>query len=126
MTEKMPDEIWVVRDQFTKYDRHIVDGVWDAGYNWSDSRGTKYHHDDKYRALEQQNKVLLDCLKWTIKGSKREKSSPDIKVFMSYLTNNKGGLREDVHGRTYKYTYEKFGHSQMVSEYLSGNTWMIK
>ena len=32
---------------------------------------------------------------------------------------------EDVHGRTYKYVYKKFGHKEMLSEYLHGNTWMI-
>ena len=48
-----------------------------------------------------------------------------IKVFIAYLTNNLGGKREDVHGRTYRSTYKKFGHRYMVREYCDWNTWHI-
>lgn len=48
-----------------------------------------------------------------------------IKVWFAGLTNNYFGKREDVHGRTYKYVYKKFGHKKMVGEYLRGNTWLI-
>jgi hypothetical protein len=46
-------------------------------------------------------------------------------VFMAYLTNNSGGKRRDVHDRTYRSVYKKFGHSAMVSEYRTDNSWNI-
>ena len=34
--------------------------------------------------------------------------------------------REDVHGRTYRSAYYKYGHKEMLEEYLGKNTWTIK
>lgn len=48
-----------------------------------------------------------------------------IKVYWAYITNNKGKKQYDVHGRSYRDVYEKFGHYCMCEEYLSENTWQI-
>lgn len=50
----------------------------------------------------------------------------DWKVLKACLTNNKGGKRVDVFGRTYRGTYKKFGHKAMVREKRNGNTWLVK
>ena len=55
-----------------------------------------------------------------------KKIHPHIKVRLAYRRNNSGCKSVDVHGRTYKSVYEKFGHKVMVEEYLHGNTWLIK
>jgi hypothetical protein len=47
------------------------------------------------------------------------------KVFIAYLTNNWSGKSEDVHGRSYVYVYRRFGHREMVKEYLEDNTWGV-
>ena len=49
-----------------------------------------------------------------------------IRVFIACVTNNKGGKREDVHGRTYRYAYKKFGNEAMAVEYMKTNSWHIK
>jgi len=33
--------------------------------------------------------------------------------------------RMDVFGKTYRYTYRKYGHKEMVDEYLDTNSWRI-
>jgi hypothetical protein len=48
-----------------------------------------------------------------------------ILVLLAYWTNNRHGKREDVHGRSYRSVYRKFGHAAMVREYLDTNTWSI-
>ncbi len=49
-----------------------------------------------------------------------------IKTYIAYLTNNRGGKREDVHGRTYASVFKRLGHEKMIREYLYGNTWYVK
>jgi len=49
----------------------------------------------------------------------------NLKVFIAFITNNLFGKREDVHGRTYRYVYKKFGHKAMLGEYRDTNTWLI-
>ena len=49
----------------------------------------------------------------------------DLVIRFAYLTNNRWGKREDVHGRDYRYVYKKFGHQEMLAEYRYGNTWLI-
>lgn len=49
----------------------------------------------------------------------------NIKIYIAYLTNNRGGKREDVHGRTYRQVYKKFGHKEMLKEYKQGNSWYV-
>lgn len=49
-----------------------------------------------------------------------------INVYWAFVTNNYTGKRVDVHGRRYKDVYILFGHRAMVSEFLTGNTWLIK
>jgi len=34
--------------------------------------------------------------------------------------------REDVFGKTYRYCYKKYGHKEMLNEYLNENTWRLK
>ena len=47
-------------------------------------------------------------------------------VFIAYLTNNMLGKSEDVHGRTFRYVYKRFGHRSMVNDYRYGNSWLVK
>lgn len=49
-----------------------------------------------------------------------------LKVSIAYWTNNNGGKQEDVHGRSYRYVYEKFGRECMRDEYMHENSWLIK
>jgi len=49
-----------------------------------------------------------------------------IKVYIAYLTNNRGNKSEDLHGRSYISVYKKFGHKEMVKEFNNNNTWLIK
>lgn len=48
-----------------------------------------------------------------------------LKVRLAYLTGNRRGKRKDVHGRTYRSVYRKFGHLRMLKEYLVRNSWSI-
>ena len=48
-----------------------------------------------------------------------------IKIFWAFITNNYGGLRRDVHGRSYRKAYKRFGHLKMITEYLTENSWRI-
>ena len=49
-----------------------------------------------------------------------------IKVFLAFLTNNRGGKQVDVHGRTYRDVYKRFGHGVMLHDYQTINSWVIK
>ena len=33
---------------------------------------------------------------------------------------------EDAFGRSYRYVWKKYGHKEMVDEYLTDNTWRLK
>lgn len=47
-------------------------------------------------------------------------------ILMAYLTNNRRGKQVDVHGRTYRSVYKKFGHQAMLDDYRGYNTWLVK
>lgn len=49
----------------------------------------------------------------------------NVRVYRAYLTNNRRGKREDVHGRSYRSVYERYGHKIMAEEYLDCNTWCV-
>ena len=50
----------------------------------------------------------------------------DLLVYRAYLTNNTKGKREDVHGRSYRYVYARFGHDLMVRDFKTGNSWFVR
>ena len=49
-----------------------------------------------------------------------------VRVWWAYVTNNKTGKQEDVHGRRYSKVYLRFGNTAMAKEYLTDNSWLIK
>lgn len=55
-----------------------------------------------------------------------EKLIAKVKVSIAYLTNNREGKSEDVHGRTYRSMVRRFGFDAMGIEYLGSNSWMVK
>jgi hypothetical protein len=48
-----------------------------------------------------------------------------VRVWIAGRFNNPGGRSHDIHGRTYRYVYRKYGHSLMVEEAREGNTWHV-
>ena len=48
-----------------------------------------------------------------------------IRVWIAGHLNNPYGKREDVHARTYRYVYKRYGHQRMVEEFKTGNTWHV-
>jgi len=50
----------------------------------------------------------------------------DLVVLFAFTFNNPFGKRNDLHGRTYKDVYKRFGHEQMVYDYLYCNSWNVR
>jgi len=46
-------------------------------------------------------------------------------VMRAYLTNNRGGKQRDVHGRSYRSVYRKFGKAAMVDDVMDMNSWAV-
>ncbi len=51
---------------------------------------------------------------------------PRINVFLAYVFHNWGGKKRDVHGRSYRYVYRKFGNRAMAKEFVYSNSWWVK
>lgn len=49
-----------------------------------------------------------------------------INVWLAYCLWNIGGKRKDVHGRTYRQVYRRFGNKTMSDDFLHGNSWNVK
>lgn len=79
--------------------------------------------DAKLDAIDPEDD-LKENLRKADEINKRDFAS--TKVLAAYESNNAGAKTVDVHGRTYRQTYEKFGHAAMVTEYLTTNSWFIK
>jgi hypothetical protein len=50
----------------------------------------------------------------------------DFVVMFAAIFNNPFGKRYDVHGRSYKTVYKRFGHGVMVHDYLNANSWNVR
>lgn len=46
-------------------------------------------------------------------------------ILFAFITNNLFGKRVDLHGRTYRQVYAKFGHKRMLNEYRHENSWLL-
>lgn len=46
-------------------------------------------------------------------------------VLIAFATNNRGGKMYDVFGRSYRQVYKMFGHTEMVREYRTHNSWRV-
>lgn len=49
-----------------------------------------------------------------------------INVWLAYLCGNRRGKRVDVHGRSYRSVYKKYGNLIMADDFLHGNSWFVK
>lgn len=46
-------------------------------------------------------------------------------VARAFFTNNRGGMREDAFGRSYKVIVRRFGYFAMVKKYCHSNSWHV-
>ena len=77
----------------------------------------RFTHNDYISAII----AYLYCVCWIILYLEDRNIIGSIKVRMAYIANK----QEDVHGRKYRDVYKKFGHKEMVKDYLSSNSWDI-